>query len=267
MTKQPFVRSKPHLNVCIVGHSGHGKTSLCAAITVFAASQGRAEAKTREQLDSSKPERERGSSVYASYVEVETSARHVAFIDVPGDPEYVENLIGGLAGADMIILVASAVRGIEAQTREHLVLARQLSAHAPLAIFITECQGLDYEAMETVEKRLRELAKQLEFNGDDCMALRAGDPATLSEEGTNIRDLLGLVDTIPVSRPAEFPFRLDVSTVYDIRDAGVVASGLVSCGRVAVGDEVALIGGGPELRAKVAGLETFAKTMSEAQSG
>src|SRR5690606_9394 len=273
MAKQKFERTKPHVNVGTIGHVDHGKTTLTAAITAYLAHQGKAERRKFEEIDNAPEERERGITINTSHVEYETDARHYAHVDCPGHADYVKNMITGAAQMDGAILVVSAADGPMPQTREHILLARQVGVPA-IVVFLNKADMVDDpELLELVELEVRELLNQYEFPGDEVpvivgSALKAleGDPQWTQK----ILELMDAVDSYvpePV-RDVDKPFLMPVEDVFSITGRGTVATGRVERGRVKVGDEVEIVGFTDKPRKTVVtGVETFRKILDEAVAG
>ena len=273
MAKQKFERSKPHVNVGTIGHVDHGKTTLTAAITKVLADQGKAEFRAYDQIDKAPEERERGITIATSHVEYETDNRHYAHVDCPGHADYVKNMITGAAQMDGAILVVSAADGPMPQTREHILLARQVGVPA-MVVFLNKADMVDdAELLELVELEVRELLSSYEFPGDEIpvitgSALKAleGDPEYVQK----ILELMEAVDSyIPTpERDVDKPFLMPVEDVFSITGRGTVATGRVERGTVKVGDEVEIVG----LREKaqktvVTGVEMFRKLLDQAVAG
>src|SRR5579863_281958 len=274
MAKGVYERKKPHLNIGTIGHVDHGKTTLTAAITNYLASKGLAHAKAFSEIDNAPEERERGITIATSHVEYESKKRHYAHIDCPGHADYVKNMITGAAQMDGAILVVSAADGAMAQTREHIVLARNVNVPA-LVVFLNKVDMVDDpEMVDMVEEEIRDLLKKYEFPGDKIPVIRGSALKALegdtSEIGTqSIQRLMDAVDTyIPEPhRPVDKPFLMPIEGVFSIAGRGTVATGKIEAGRVKVGEDVELIGFGSTLKTTVTGVEMFRKTMDEGQAG
>jgi elongation factor Tu len=273
MAKAKFDRSKPHVNVGTIGHVDHGKTTLTAAITSVLAKQGKAEAKAYDQIDGAPEERERGITISTAHVEYETDARHYAHVDCPGHADYVKNMITGAAQMDGAILVVSAADGPMPQTREHILLSRQVGVPY-IVVFLNKCDMVDdEELLELVEMEVRDLLTEYDFPGDDIpiikgSALKAleGDPAW--EE--KIIELMNAVDEyIPTpTRDTDKPFMMPVEDVFSITGRGTVATGRVERGVVKVGDVVEIVGFTEEPKSTtVTGVEMFRKLLDFAEAG
>ncbi len=273
MGKAKFDRNKPHVNVGTIGHVDHGKTTLTAAITSVQASKGKAQLQKYDDIDKAPEERERGITINTAHVEYETDARHYAHVDCPGHADYVKNMITGAAQMDGAILVVSAADGPMPQTREHILLSRQVGV-PHLVVFLNKCDMVDdEELLELVEMEVRELLSEYEFPGDDIpvirgSALRAleGDPQYVK----SIEELMDAVDSyIPTpTRDTDKPFLMPVEDVFTITGRGTVATGRVERGVLKVGDEVEIVGLAEESRKSVAtGIEMFRKLLDQAQAG
>ncbi|MED3624864.1 elongation factor Tu [Neobacillus thermocopriae] len=273
MAKAKFDRSKPHVNIGTIGHVDHGKTTLTAAITSVLAKQGKAEARAYDQIDGAPEERERGITISTAHVEYETDARHYAHVDCPGHADYVKNMITGAAQMDGGILVVSAADGPMPQTREHILLSRQVGVPY-LVVFMNKCDMVDdEELLELVEMEVRDLLSEYEFPGDEIpvikgSALKAleGDPQW--EE--KIVELMNAVDEyIPTpTRDTDKPFMMPVEDVFSITGRGTVATGRVERGVVKVGDAVEIVGFTDEPKSTtVTGVEMFRKLLDFAEAG
>ncbi|MBO5996097.1 MAG: elongation factor Tu [Acetobacter sp.] len=274
MAKAKFERTKPHCNIGTIGHVDHGKTSLTAAITKTLAKRGGAEFKAYDQIDAAPEERARGITISTAHVEYETDKRHYAHVDCPGHADYVKNMITGAAQMDGAILVVSAADGPMPQTREHILLARQVGVPA-LVVFLNKVDQVDDpELLELVEMEVRELLSSYEFPGDEVpiikgsalAALEDGDP----EIGENrILDLMEAVDTyIPQpERPIDKPFLMPIEDVFSISGRGTVVTGRVELGCVNVGDEVEIVGLRPTTKTTVTGVEMFRKLLDRGEAG
>ncbi|MBE3593244.1 MAG: elongation factor Tu [Thermoanaerobacter sp.] len=278
MAKQKFERKKPHVNVGTIGHVDHGKTTLTAAITMVLSKAGMAEAKGYEEIDKAPEERTRGITINTTHVEYETEKRHYAHVDCPGHADYVKNMITGAAQMDGAILVVSAADGPMPQTREHILLARQVGVPY-IVVFLNKADMVDDpELIELVEMEVRELLNEYEFPGDDTpivvgsalKALECGCGKRECEWCGKIWQLMDVVDEyIPTpERDIDKPFLMPVEDVFTITGRGTVATGRVERGKVKVGDEVEIIGLTTESRKTVVtGVEMFRKTLDEAQAG
>jgi elongation factor Tu len=275
MSKAKFERTKPHVNVGTIGHVDHGKTTLTAAITEVQAKKGLAEFVPFDAIDKAPEEKARGITIATAHVEYETDARHYAHVDCPGHADYVKNMITGAAQMDGAILVVSAADGPMPQTREHILLARQVGVPY-IVVFLNKVDMVDDpELLELVELEVRELLSQYEFPGDEIpivkgsalQALESGDPDSPATDC--IDELLAAVDSyIPQpERVLDRPFLMPVEDVFTITGRGTVATGRVEQGTIKVGDEVELVGFGADKKTVVTGVEMFRKLLDEAQAG
>jgi elongation factor Tu len=272
MAKELFARTKPHVNVGTIGHVDHGKTTLTAAITTTLAEKGFAQAKGYADIDAAPEEKARGITINTAHVEYETEARHYAHVDCPGHADYVKNMITGAAQMDGAILVVSSADGPMPQTREHILLARQIGVPA-LVVFMNKVDMVDdAELLDLVEMEVRDLLSQYEFPGDDIpiikgSALKAleGDP----EHKANILKLMEAVDSyIPLpERPIDQPFLLPVEDVFAIEGRGTVATGRVERGIVKKMEEIEIIGFRPTVKTTVTDIEMFRKLLDEGRAG
>ena len=275
MAKAKFERSKPHCNIGTIGHVDHGKTTLTAAITKTLHERlGTGEAVAFENIDKAPEERERGITISTAHVEYETSKRHYAHVDCPGHADYVKNMITGAAQMDGAILVVAATDGVMAQTREHILLSRQVGVPY-IVVFMNKCDMVDDpELLELVEMEIRELLDEYEFPGDDTPVIQGSalkaleDPS--SEWGDKVLELMDAVDSYvpdPV-RENDKPFLMPVEDVFSITGRGTVATGRVERGTLHVSDEVEIVGISEESRkVVVTGIEMFRKLLDEAQAG
>jgi elongation factor Tu len=275
MAKAQFERNKPHVNVGTIGHVDHGKTTLTAAITTVLSKKGYAEAKKYADIDAAPEEKERGITINTAHVEYQTDKRHYAHVDCPGHADYVKNMITGAAQMDGAILVVSAADGPMPQTREHILLARQVGVPA-VVVFMNKCDMVDDpELLDLVEMEVRDLLTQYEFPGDKIpivkgsavKALAAGDPA--HPDAKPIMDLMDAVDEyIPVpERPIDQPFLMPVEDVFNIEGRGTVATGRVERGILKKMEEVELVGIRPTAKTTVTDIEMFRKLLDEARAG
>ena len=273
MAKEKYDRSKPHVNIGTIGHVDHGKTTLTAAITTVLAKQGKAEARAYDQIDGAPEEKARGITISTSHVEYETDNRHYAHVDCPGHADYVKNMITGAAQMDGAILVVSAADGPMPQTREHILLSRQVGVPY-IVVFLNKCDMVDdEELLELVEMEVRDLLSEYDFPGDDIpvikgSALKAleGDP----EWEAKIVELMAAVDEyIPTpTREVDKPFMMPVEDVFSITGRGTVATGRVERGTLTVGDVVEIVGLNEEpTQTTVTGVEMFRKLLDQAQAG
>jgi len=273
MAKKKFERNKLHVNVGTIGHVDHGKTTLTAAITQRQASKGFADFTPFDMIDKAPEERERGITIAIAHVEYETETRHYAHVDCPGHADYVKNMITGAAQMDGAILVVSAADGPMPQTREHILLARQVGVPY-IVVYLNKCDMVDDpELIELVEMEVRELLDEYEFPGDDTPIIRGSALKALEgdeEYNKSIDELMNAIDTFipdPV-RDLDKPFLMAVEDVFTITGRGTVATGRVERGVVKVGDEVEMVGIHPETRKTVVtGVEMFRKLLDQAQAG
>lgn len=274
MAKEKFERTKPHANIGTIGHVDHGKTTLTAAITNVLATVGGAEAKAYDAIDGAPEERERGITISTSHVEYETENRHYAHVDCPGHADYVKNMITGAAQMDGAILVVSAADGPMPQTREHILLSRQVGV-PHIVVFLNKCDMVDdEELLELVEMEVRDLLSEYDFPGDDTpiikgSALKALEDPT-GEWGKKILELMEAVDNyIPTpERAVDQPFLMPVEDVFSITGRGTVATGRVERGVVKVGDTVEILGLTDEpTTTTVTGVEMFRKLLDQAEAG
>ncbi len=274
MAKAKFERTKPHVNIGTIGHVDHGKTTLTAAITRVLSEQGGAEFRAFDQIDNAPEERERGITIATAHVEYETANRHYAHVDCPGHADYVKNMITGAAQMDGAILVVSAADGPMPQTREHILLARQVGVPA-MVVFLNKADMVDdAELMELVELEVRELLSSYDFPGDDIPIIAGSALAALEgrddEIGKNkILELMEAVDTyIPQpERAIDRPFLMPVEDVFSISGRGTVATGRVERGVVKVGEEVEIVGMKATAKTVVTGVEMFRKLLDQGQAG
>ncbi len=272
MAKEKFVRNKPHVNIGTIGHVDHGKTTLTAAITNYLAKEGLAQAKAYDQIDAAPEEKERGITINTAHVEYETATRHYAHVDCPGHADYVKNMITGAAQMDGAILVIAATDGVMAQTREHILLARQVGVPR-IVVFLNKCDMVDDEELiDLVEMDVRELLSSYDFPGDEIpfvrgSALKAleGDPKWTAKIG----ELMDYVDSyIPTPvRDTDKPFLMPIEDVFTITGRGTVVTGRVERGQVRVGDTVEIIGIKPTQTSVVTGVEMFRKLLDYAEAG
>jgi elongation factor Tu len=275
MSKVKFERTKPHVNVGTIGHVDHGKTTLTAAITAIQAKKGLAQSVAFDQIDKAPEERERGITIATAHVEYETEKRHYAHVDCPGHADYVKNMITGAAQMDGAILVVSAADGPMPQTREHILLAKQVNVPY-IIVFMNKVDMVDDpELLELVELEIRELLSSYDFPGDTTPiikgsateALKSGDPN--SEYGKKIGELMDALDSYipqPV-RETEKPFLMPVEDVFSITGRGTVATGRIEKGKISVGEEVSLIGFNSDKKTVITGVEMFRKLLDDGQAG
>jgi elongation factor Tu len=276
MGKQKFERNKPHVNVGTIGHVDHGKTTLTAAITMVL-SQNNPKISVRDygSIDNAPEERERGITIATAHVEYETVARHYAHVDCPGHADYVKNMITGAAQMDGAILVVSAADGPMPQTREHILLARQVGVPY-IVVFMNKCDMVDDpELLDLVELEIRELLKKYEFPGDDIPVIRGSAKVAMDAGGKDaaanqpILDLMAAVDSyIPTPvREMDKPFLMPVEDIFSITGRGTVGTGRVDRGHVKVGEEMEIVGLGAQRKTVVTGVEMFRKMLDEGQAG
>lgn len=274
MAKVKFERKKPHCNIGTIGHVDHGKTSLTAAITKVLAEKGQASYTAYDQIDKAPEERARGITISTAHVEYETDNRHYAHVDCPGHADYVKNMITGAAQMDGAILVVSAADGPMPQTREHILLARQVGVPA-LVVFMNKTDMVDdSELLDLVEMEMRELLSSYGFPGDDIPVIRGSALCALEgkddEKGANaIRQLMEAVDSfIPQpERPKDRPFLMPIEDVFSISGRGTVVTGRVERGIVKVGEEVEIVGLHPTTKTVVTGVEMFRKLLDQGEAG
>ncbi len=274
MARDVFERKKPHLNIGTIGHVDHGKTTLTAAITKYLAKKGLAQARAYDQIDAAPEEKARGITISTSHVEYETDKRHYAHIDCPGHADYVKNMITGAAQMDGAILVVSASDGAMPQTREHIVLAKNVNVPS-LVVYLNKCDMVDdSEMIDMVEEEIRDLLKKYDFPGDKIPFIRGsalkaleGDAGDLGEP--SIQKLMDAVDAnIPEpKRDIDKPFLMPVESVFSISGRGTVATGRIDQGKVKVGEEVEIVGFGRKEKTTVTGVEMFRKLLNEGMAG
>ena len=274
MSKEKFERSKPHLNIGTIGHVDHGKTTLTAAITLSQSAGGYAEVRTFDSIDNAPEERERGITIQTAHVEYETENRHYAHVDCPGHEDYIKNMITGAAQMDGAILVVSAADGPMPQTREHVLLARQVNVPS-LVVFMNKTDQVDDpELIELVELELRDLLNEYEFPGDDTPIIKGSalnalnNPSDESATGC-VRELLDACDSFipePV-RDIDKPFLMPVEDVFSITGRGTVGTGRIERGIVRVGDEIEILGLGLDKKTVCTGVEMFRKLLDEGRAG
>ncbi|WP_099222963.1 elongation factor Tu [Listeria costaricensis] len=273
MAKEKFDRTKPHVNVGTIGHVDHGKTTLTAAITTVLSKKGMAQASAYDQIDGAPEERERGITISTAHVEYETEQRHYAHVDCPGHADYVKNMITGAAQMDGAILVVSAADGPMPQTREHILLSRQVGVPY-IVVFLNKCDMVDdEELLELVEMEVRDLLSEYEFPGDDIPVIKGSALKALEGEEAweeKIYELMDAVDSyIPTpERDHDKPFMMPVEDVFSITGRGTVATGRVERGQVKVGDEIEIVGIATETaKTTVTGVEMFRKLLDYAEAG
>ena len=274
MAKEKFIRNKPHINVGTIGHVDHGKTTLTAAITEVLAKKGLAEFVPFDQIDKAPEEKERGITIAIAHVEYNTENRHYAHVDCPGHADYVKNMITGAAQMDGAILVISANDGPMPQTREHILLARQVGV-PKIVVFMNKCDMVDDpELLELVELEVRELLTKYEFPGDDIpviqgSALNALENPDDEEKTKCIWDLMEAIDTyFPIpDRPVDKPFLMPIEDIFSISGRGTVATGRIDTGVIKVGEEVEIVGFKPTMKPTATGVEMFRKLLDEGRAG
>src|SRR6188474_2178756 len=274
MAKEAFKRDKPHVNVGTIGHVDHGKTTLTAAITMVLAKKGMAEVRAYESIDNAPEEKERGITINTAHVEYESPKRHYAHIDCPGHADYIKNMITGAAQMDGAILVVSAADGPMPQTREHILLARQVGVPA-LVVFLNKCDMVDDpELLELVELEVRELLSKYDFPGDTIPIIKGSALAALEDKDKTlghdaILELMKQVDAyIPQpERPIDQPFLMPVEDVFSISGRGTVVTGRVERGIVKVGEEIEIVGLRDTQKTIVTGVEMFRKLLDQGQAG
>ena len=274
MAKEKFERTKPHVNIGTIGHVDHGKTTLTAAISKVLSEKGfgSEEIKSFDQIDNAPEEKERGITINTAHIEYETANRHYAHVDCPGHADYVKNMVTGAAQMDGAIIVVAATDGPMPQTREHVLLARQVNVPR-LVVFLNKCDMVeDEEMLELVEMEMRELLDQYEYDGDNTPIVRGSALGALNgvEKWVDkVMELMDAVDTwIPLPpRDLDKPFLMPVEDVFSITGRGTVATGRIETGRVKVGDEVELLGLGEDKKSVVTGVEMFRKLLDEGQAG
>ena len=278
MAKQKFERTKPHVNIGTIGHVDHGKTTLTAAITKYLALKGQAQYEDYSSIDKAPEERERGITINTAHVEYETDARHYAHVDCPGHADYIKNMITGAAQMDGAILVIAATDGPMAQTKEHILLARQVGVPA-IVVFLNKCDQVDdEELLELVEMEVRETLSNYEFPGDDIPIIKGSALNALTSESNDpnapeyacIKEPMDAVDSyIPTpARNDDLPFLMPVEDVFTISGRGTVATGRVERGLIKTGETVEIVGLSDEKKSTVVtGLEMFRKTLDYAEAG
>ena len=274
MSKEKFERTKPHVNVGTIGHVDHGKTTLTAAITTVLSKQGFCEARAFDTIDNAPEERERGITIAVSHVEYQTANRHYAHVDCPGHADYIKNMITGAAQMDGAILVVSAADGPMPQTREHILLARQVGVPA-VVVFLNKCDTVDdKELLDLVEVEVRELLTKYQFPGDKTPIIRGSALEALNNPTDPIKskcitELMAAVDSfIPTpKRETEKPFLMPVEDVFSITGRGTVGTGRIERGICKVGDEIEIVGIHDTKKTVVTGIEMFRKLLDEGQAG
>ena len=272
MAKEKFERTKPHVNVGTIGHVDHGKTTLTAAITKTLADKGLAEQRDFDTIDNAPEEKERGITINTSHVEYETDARHYAHVDCPGHADYIKNMITGAAQMDGAILVVAATDGAMQQTKEHLLLAKQVNVPA-VVVFMNKCDQVDDpEMLELVEMELRELLSSYDFPGDDTPIIQGSALNALSNGGDDancIMELMEAVDSfVPTpKRDVDKPFLMPVEDVFSITGRGTVATGRIESGVIKVGEEMDIVGMASDKKTVCTGVEMFRKLLDQGEAG
>ncbi len=272
MAQEKFERTKPHVNVGTIGHVDHGKTTLTAAITQVLSKKGLAEAKKFEDIDSAPEEKARGITIATSHQEYETEKRHYAHVDCPGHADYIKNMITGAAQMDGAILVVSAADGPMPQTREHILLARQVGVPA-IVVFLNKVDMVDDpELLELVEMEIRELLKKYKYDGDNTPIIKGSALKALEGDADSEKAIMELMDALDnyipePQRAIDKPFLMPVEDVFSIKGRGTVATGRVERGVVKVNDEVEVVGINPTKKVVVTGVEMFKKLLDQGQAG
>ncbi|MCQ2605132.1 MAG: elongation factor Tu [Bacteroidales bacterium] len=272
MAKEKFDRSKDHVNIGTIGHVDHGKTTLTAAITTVLAKKGLSEVKSFDQIDNAPEEKERGITINTAHVEYQTENRHYAHVDCPGHADYVKNMVTGAAQMDGAILVVAATDGPMPQTKEHVLLAKQVNVPR-IVVFLNKCDMVDdAEMFDLVEMEVRELLSKYDFDGDNTPIIRGSALGALNGEAEwedKVMELMAAVDTwIPLPpRENEKPFLMPVEDIFSITGRGTVATGRIERGVIHTGDEMQIIGFDANLKTTCTGVEMFRKLLDEGQSG
>ncbi len=272
MAKAKFERTKPHVNIGTIGHVDHGKTTLTAAISKVLSTKGWADFSSYENIDNAPEERERGITISVSHIEYETETRHYAHVDCPGHADYVKNMITGAAQMDGAILVIAATDGPMAQTREHILLARQVGVPY-IVVFLNKCDMVDdEELLELVEMETRELLSENEFPGDDIPVIKGSALGALNGEEKWVNAIWELMDAVDTyiktpERDTDKPFLMAVEDVFTITGRGTVATGRVERGTIKLNDEVEIVGIQPTQKTVVTGIEMFRKMLDQAEAG
>ena len=272
MAKEKFERTKPHVNVGTIGHVDHGKTTLTAAISKTLATAGLAEQMEFDQIDNAPEEKERGITINTSHIEYETEKRHYAHVDCPGHADYIKNMITGAAQMDGAILVVAATDGPMQQTREHLLLAKQVNVPS-IVVFMNKCDQVDDpELLELVEMELRELLSEYGFPGDDTPIVQGSGLKALEGDAdaqAKVKELMDHVDSfIPEpKRAVDKPFLMPVEDVFSITGRGTVATGRIESGVIKVGEEMDIVGMGSDMKTTCTGVEMFRKLLDQGEAG
>ena len=276
MAKEKFERTKPHLNIGTIGHVDHGKTTLTAAITMYLANKGQAQVREFDSIDNAPEEKERGITIAVAHVEYETEKRHYAHIDCPGHADYIKNMITGAAQMDGAILVVSAADGPMPQTREHILLARQVNVPAIVVCMNKTDMVDDPELLDLVELEIRELLSKYEFPGDDTPIVKGSALKAMEAKGDAnneackfLGELMDAVDSfVPTpTRDTDKPFLMPVEDVFSITGRGTVGTGRIERGQVKVGEEIEIVGLGDTRKTTVTGVEMFRKLLDSGQAG
>ncbi len=267
---ETFTRTKPHMNVGTIGHVDHGKTTLTAAMTTVLAKEGKAEASSYADIDKAPEEKARGITIATTHVEYESDKRHYAHVDCPGHADYVKNMITGAAQMDAAILVVSAADGPMPQTREHILLARQVGVPY-IVVFMNKMDMADPELAELVEVEIRELLSKYEYDGDKAAIIKGSALKALegnADDEKAIKDLVAALDEIPEpTRDVDKPFLMPIEDVFSIKGRGTVVTGRIERGKVAVNDDVEIVGIKASKKTVVTGVEMFRKLLPDAQAG
>src|SRR5881394_4573927 len=274
MGKAKFERSKPHVNIGTIGHVDHGKTSLTAAITRMLATYNGSKAMSYDEIDSAPEEKARGVTINVAHLEYQTDARHYAHVDCPGHADYIKNMITGAAQMDGAILVVSAADGPMPQTREHILLARQVGV-PKIVVFLNKVDLVDDpELLELVELEIRELLTKYQFPGDDTPVIKGNAKAAMENPNDAtankcIDDLVSTLDAfVPIpTREVDKPFLMPIEDVFSIKGRGTVGTGRIERGKVKIGDTVEIVGLKPNQNSVVTGIEAFNKTLDEGHAG
>ena len=272
MSKEKFERNKPHVNVGTIGHVDHGKTTLTAAISKTLAAAGLAEQMEFDQIDNAPEEKERGITINTAHIEYETEKRHYAHVDCPGHADYIKNMITGAAQMDGAILVVAATDGPMQQTREHLLLAKQVNVPS-IVVFMNKCDQVDDpELLELVEMELRELLTEYGFPGDDTPIVQGSGLKALEGDAdaqTKVKELMDHVDSFipPPERAVDKPFLMPIEDVFSITGRGTVATGRIESGVVKVGESLELVGMGSDIKTVCTGVEMFRKILDTGEAG
>ena len=272
MAKEAFKRDKPHVNIGTIGHVDHGKTTLTAAITTVLAKGGKAQARGYADIDAAPEEKERGITINTAHVEYETEGRHYAHVDCPGHADYIKNMITGAAQMDGAILVVSAADGPMPQTREHILLARQVGVPS-IVVFMNKCDMVDDpELLDLVEMEIRDLLSKYEFPGDDIPIVRGSALKALNGDAEGEKAINALIEAVDSyipepQRPLDLPFLMPIEDVFNIEGRGTVCTGRVERGRIKKMEEVEIVGIKPTVKTTVTDIEMFRKLLDDAMAG